>query len=237
MGEAAHIEGSATGSARHNPVSTDAYRDSEENGIWLCRDCHKLVDRCYLTFKKEVLHTWKEEARRFHIIQVAAPSHLVLADAQPYESHRRAAVFYKHHLPVADAFFELIQQHSGQPRVPVTDALRVGIYHANSPMLGEWGLGRTDYVTQPIIQARQRTILDIIEQLKVEQPFKHHRGELNLSFRPNKHGERTFIDPITQLLDTHFALLQGLLPMMDATSAVGESLSAEFAASIARGGK
>lgn len=43
-GEAAHIEASSEGGPRYNPEDTSEYRRSANNGVWLCSQCHSLVD-------------------------------------------------------------------------------------------------------------------------------------------------------------------------------------------------
>lgn len=43
-GEAAHIEASREGGPRYNYEDTVQYRRSVNNGIWLCNECHTLVD-------------------------------------------------------------------------------------------------------------------------------------------------------------------------------------------------
>jgi len=43
-GEAAHIEASSEGGPRYNPEDTSEYRRSAKNGVWLCNQCHTLVD-------------------------------------------------------------------------------------------------------------------------------------------------------------------------------------------------
>lgn len=43
-GEAAHIEASSEGGPRYNPEDSSEYRRSAKNGVWLCNECHTLVD-------------------------------------------------------------------------------------------------------------------------------------------------------------------------------------------------
>lgn len=44
VGEAAHIYGANPGSARYEPDMSSADRSSITNAIWLCGNCHKLID-------------------------------------------------------------------------------------------------------------------------------------------------------------------------------------------------
>lgn len=43
-GQAAHIAGEKPGAARYDPLMSEDDRDSPENGLYLCRDCHDLID-------------------------------------------------------------------------------------------------------------------------------------------------------------------------------------------------
>lgn len=61
LGEAAHISGQKPSTARYNPKLTPEERRHASNGIWLCRDCHKIVDADENKFPLELLKKWKEE--------------------------------------------------------------------------------------------------------------------------------------------------------------------------------
>jgi hypothetical protein len=61
VGEAAHINGANRGSARFRPEMTDEERAFIENGIWLCRSCHKKVDDNPTYYTAELLIEWKAE--------------------------------------------------------------------------------------------------------------------------------------------------------------------------------
>src|SRR5262245_12540983 len=44
-GEAAHICAASEGGPRYDPSMTHEQRISAENGIWLCCECHTLIDK------------------------------------------------------------------------------------------------------------------------------------------------------------------------------------------------
>lgn len=44
VGEAAHIYGANPGSARYDPGMASVDRGAIANAVWLCGNCHKLVD-------------------------------------------------------------------------------------------------------------------------------------------------------------------------------------------------
>ena len=58
-GEAAHIRGARPGSARYDPDMTDAERAEPANGIWLCRECAKVIDADEDKFPVILLQEWK----------------------------------------------------------------------------------------------------------------------------------------------------------------------------------
>lgn len=60
LGEAAHIAGPTIKSARYDSVYTNAQFCDIENGIWLCRDCHKKVDMDEKKYSDLLLKKWKK---------------------------------------------------------------------------------------------------------------------------------------------------------------------------------
>lgn len=59
VGEAAHIYGARPGSARFDADMASGERSDITNAIWLCRNCHKVVDADALAFSAELLFEWK----------------------------------------------------------------------------------------------------------------------------------------------------------------------------------
>lgn len=64
LGEAAHIAGERPGSARYDAAMTPEERDSPENLIYLCPDCHRLVDRSPRDYPATRLHAYKQARER-----------------------------------------------------------------------------------------------------------------------------------------------------------------------------
>ncbi|ASU24211.1 HNH endonuclease [Vibrio qinghaiensis] len=61
LGEAAHIIGEKPLAARYENISQEKAA-SIENGIWLCANCHTMIDKIDgVEFKKEELYDWKEK--------------------------------------------------------------------------------------------------------------------------------------------------------------------------------
>jgi hypothetical protein len=60
-GESAHIIGTGKTSARHEKLPNQKLH-AVENGIWLCANCHTLVDKNKDSdYPKKTLYSWKEE--------------------------------------------------------------------------------------------------------------------------------------------------------------------------------
>ncbi|MCM2502045.1 hypothetical protein NDL68_29905, partial [Neorhizobium galegae] len=65
IGEAAHIFGARAASARYRQEMSDQVRGEITNGIWLCVNCHRLVDRDGDRFPPALLFAWREEHERY----------------------------------------------------------------------------------------------------------------------------------------------------------------------------
>ena len=64
VGEAAHIYGAHPGSARYDPKMQSAGRADIANAIWLCGNCHKLIDDDEARFPAGLLFEWVREHER-----------------------------------------------------------------------------------------------------------------------------------------------------------------------------
>src|SRR5262245_25841622 len=61
IGEAAHIYGLTSNSARYKEGLTQAELSDITNGIWLCRNCHKLIDNDPVRFPVDLLFQWRRQ--------------------------------------------------------------------------------------------------------------------------------------------------------------------------------
>ena len=62
IGEAAHIYAANEGGPRYKPDMSETERKCISNGIWLCRDCHGLIDKDPKRYSVQLLQTWKADA-------------------------------------------------------------------------------------------------------------------------------------------------------------------------------
>lgn len=60
IGEAAHIFGAQPIAKRYRAEMTDHSRAETTNGIWLCRNCHKLIDTDEIAYSAELMFRWRE---------------------------------------------------------------------------------------------------------------------------------------------------------------------------------
>jgi len=70
IGEAAHIYGAKAGAARYQVDMSDTARSEITNAIWLCRNCHKLVDNDPVRFPAELLFNWRNVHENYVIQQI-----------------------------------------------------------------------------------------------------------------------------------------------------------------------
>ncbi len=62
LGEAAHICAAKPNEARFDPVMDNDQRSAIENGIWLCANCHTMIDKNNgADFSKELISDWKRQ--------------------------------------------------------------------------------------------------------------------------------------------------------------------------------
>lgn len=67
IGEAAHIRAASSGAggARFDDDMSHDERKSIDNGIWLCKNCHRMIDREHKKYSVEILERWKAEAEEY----------------------------------------------------------------------------------------------------------------------------------------------------------------------------
>jgi hypothetical protein len=73
IGEAAHIYGRTSSAARYKSDISIGELADITNGIWLCRNCHKLIDNDAERFPPELLFEWRRQHERAILEQVGRP--------------------------------------------------------------------------------------------------------------------------------------------------------------------
>ena len=64
LGDAAHIRAASPGGPRYDASMSVEERVHISNGIWLCKNCARLIDINAAAYPVEMLLKWKEEAER-----------------------------------------------------------------------------------------------------------------------------------------------------------------------------
>jgi len=68
IGVAAHITAASTGGARFDPAMSPEKRKSQNNGIWLCQNCAKLIDSDARRYSTDLLQEWKRLSEQAAIL-------------------------------------------------------------------------------------------------------------------------------------------------------------------------
>ena len=73
IGEAAHIYGRTSSAARYKPDLGIGEVADITNGIWLCRNCHKLIDNDAARFPAELMFEWRRQHEREILERIGRP--------------------------------------------------------------------------------------------------------------------------------------------------------------------
>jgi hypothetical protein len=82
IGEAAHIFGARKGAKRFNPEMTDVARAEITNAIWLCRNCHKIIDTDERKYTHNLLFKWREIHEEYITSQLGTKTDLLIYEEQ-----------------------------------------------------------------------------------------------------------------------------------------------------------
>jgi hypothetical protein len=92
IGEAAHIFGARPSAKRYRPEMTDAARAEITNSIWLCRNCHKLIDTDEQKYTSDILFAWREQHEKYTQSELGSATDRILFEEQnskllPFENY------------------------------------------------------------------------------------------------------------------------------------------------------
>lgn len=82
IGEAAHIYGARPISKRYKEDMNDTARAEITNAIWLCRNCHKIIDSDDKKFSSNVLFHWRELHEKLVLSELGNKSDLIEGEEQ-----------------------------------------------------------------------------------------------------------------------------------------------------------
>jgi len=160
IGEAAHIFGAMPGAARYRVDMTDGGRAEIANAIWLCRNCHRVVDSDASAYSFELLFQWRHDHERHILDKLGNRSGIARFDL--FESKfatllgqnslamqiaREKAPFWEHRLSA-----ELLRQNLRRPARAWRD-LNDDLYTRRVDVLSEedvipWAQARISEVTE-----------------------------------------------------------------------------------------
>ena len=96
IGQAAHIAAAAPGGPRYDPNMSAEERTSATNGLWLCSNCHDVIDRDVEEFTiqrlREIKRVGEERARK----EVGVATVNVSCNTMPISTFRFLTCFYIH---------------------------------------------------------------------------------------------------------------------------------------------
>lgn len=82
IGEAAHICGARPQSKRYVSDMMETARSVITNGIWLCRNCHKLIDTDDTRYTIDLLYGWREMHEKFVLSELGTSSDRIELEQQ-----------------------------------------------------------------------------------------------------------------------------------------------------------
>lgn len=104
VGEAAHIRGEKLGAARYDATMSDAQRDNVDNLIYLCTDCHTIIDKVEADWLTATLQDLKAK----HEKQVREAMEVAFADVA-FPELQNAVAWVATQAPAADGTFDLVK--------------------------------------------------------------------------------------------------------------------------------
>ena len=141
IGEAAHIYGARPGSARFSESLTVNERGDITNAIWLCRNCHKIIDADPIRFPAAILFEWRRQHEEAVAKKLGKPSEAIRQKIIAQQLTEFAGTSYLAQQIVIDkpSFWEYKL---------TAELLRTGL----APIVARWhGLERGLYTKEPAI--------------------------------------------------------------------------------------
>lgn len=144
IGEAAHIMGAKPGSKRFDKTMSDTTRAAITNGIWLCRNCHGLIDRDEMQYPAALLFAWRESQEERAARELGSK-----ADKIRYETERASLEFLSPYPPIIQRiaidkpegwewrFTSELMKHLNRPHFRRLKNLKAGRYFKAQPKISD----------------------------------------------------------------------------------------------------
>jgi hypothetical protein len=226
VGEAAHIKGEGPGvgpktaSARYDSLQDEDERKSERNGIWLCRNCHRFVDRCAGAFPPELLDSWKDDARKRWLEESSTSGPRSIQGTVDLGQDRvRARNFHRRHLPLAVETSALRRGYAGALDIPVWERLRRAAYSAE-PLMEPFNRDRVDCCYEPLTLAYQMEMVRLVELLRssLDSPLRMSANGETINVRTrgvDEDGIPVYVSGTVQALIAHTVMHDSMMKFVD----------------------
>ncbi len=177
---------------------TDVARAEVTNGIWLCRNCHKLIDSDEGLFSSEILFAWRESHEKYTLTEIGRVS-----DKIQYEQQRALLATFEGYPPIIRRI--VIDKPDGWEWRLAAELMR----YFNTPTFRRIRDLREGLYVKPRQHIHEDDILNWISQRLNEasnmiDPFTKLLSRLTLSFgRLGEPGDITEIHHVCRLIGNY----------------------------------
>lgn len=205
IGEAAHIKGAR--GPRFDSNQADVDRHDFGNGIWLCRNCHRLVDQNTALYPVELLVSWKLKAMEDYGYELGRPA-FSYAGLDLRDELKRAKSFLNHQILIIASFREMIFYKGGSAGYIIPDEIVPRIFHiARGNVAYSWNNDNEYWCFFPDFHRRQ---VELIRLLKIISGYPQlSASNINDRVVDTKHqevdGEIVFLDSLASAIYLYYA--------------------------------
>ncbi len=171
IGEAAHICGARQGAKRYDANMTDRSRAEITNAIWLCRNCHKLIDTDEIKYSIRILFAWREQHEKYVQSELGSQADLI-----QFEQESSELALFESYPPIIRRIVidkpdgwewrltAELMRHLNQPLFRIIEDLRNGLYyklneHVTDDEVIDWvgkRLAEARNLVQPLVRLFDR---------------------------------------------------------------------------------
>lgn len=198
IGEAAHIFGARPKSKRYRSKMTDVARAEITNAIWLCRNCHKLIDTDENKYSNEILFSWREEHEKYTQCELGSASERI-----QFEQENLKSLLFKDYSPSIRRI--VIDKPSGWEWRLSAELMR----YLNQPVFRKMDDLREELYIKPQKYINEEEVFDWVREWLAEasnmlSPAVGLIEKLNKSWgKPGEEGNEEEILHITCLIRDH----------------------------------
>jgi hypothetical protein len=178
IGEAAHIFGARPGAKRYCPKMTDAARAEITNSIWLCRNCHKLIDTDEQKYTSDILFAWREQHERYIQSELGSAT-----DRIQFEEQTSKLSLFENYPPLIRRI--VIDKPDGWEWRLTAELMR----HLNRPLFRKIEDLRDGLYVKPVVHVESEEVIKWVDMRLAEasnltSPIKSLLDRLNESWGP-----------------------------------------------------